>query len=335
MKTFSKYVNMHPTSQLLLTAWVSYTLAHPKVPSSKYLILVLIGGQGSGKSFLCNLLLKLIDPSRSGVQVVPRNAKDLAIAMQGSHMRCIDNTRTISTTMSDYLCMTSTGGTLNGRRLYTDDEEQSISLHGALVINGIGNIVEQPDLYQRCLALELRPISEGQRKSETDLLQEFEADLPVIMGELFQLISEVFRHLPQAEVTSPERMLDFSQWLAAMELADGIPPGIYQQEYSQVINDGQLDSLQSSLLATSVMTFAETLPHECWSGTPAELLKELNQCADRNTQRSRDWPDNPISLSKRLLPLQASLLTQGITVEFTRGKNRKITLTVDGERNES
>jgi energy-coupling factor transporter ATP-binding protein EcfA2 len=336
MRTLRKYLNVHAVLQVLLVAWISYVLAHPKIPSTNYLILLLVGGQGSGKSFLCNLLLRLIDPSKTGVQVLPRNVKDLAISMQSSQLRCIDNTRTVSSNMSDYLCMTSTGGTLNTRRLYTDDEEQSLNLHGALVINGIGNIVEQPDLHQRCLTIELKPIQENQRKSETELLREFEADLPVIMRELFELIANIFKHLPEAEVAHPERMLDFCRWLAAMERVDGHPASCaYQSNYSDVLNAGQLDSLQSNLLASAVLDFAETLKSAGWVGTPADLLEDLNDTVGRNTQRSRDWPQNPIALSKRLLPLQAGLLTQGVSVKFTRGKRRTIAITVTGGQNES
>ncbi len=334
MKTLLGYLNMHAILQLLLVAWISYTLAQPKIPSTNYLLLLLVGGQGTGKSFLCNLLLRLIDPSRTGVQVLPKNVKDLAITMQNSHLRCIDNTRTVSSTMSDYLCMTSTGGTLNSRRLYTDDEEQSINLHGALVINGIGNIVEQPDLHQRCLTIELQSIPENQRKSEIELFADFDADLPVIMRELFDLISKIFKYLPETEVTHPERMLDFCRWLAAMEKVDGAPEGAYQVEYSNAINQGQLDSLQSNLLASAVLDFAETLTAAEWSGTPTELLEELNAIVGRNSQRSRDWPQNPIALSIRLLPLQAGLLTQGVSVEFTRGKHRTITITAHGGQND-
>jgi len=57
-----KYLNLSPMDQFLLTAWISYTLAHPKIASSKYLILVLQGDQGTGKSSLVsNIILPLID----------------------------------------------------------------------------------------------------------------------------------------------------------------------------------------------------------------------------------------------------------------------------------
>lgn len=63
------------------------------------------------------------------------------------------------------------------------------------------------------------------------------------------------------------------------------------------------------------------------SATPALLLGKLNEGADLTIKTSPGWPRNPIALSKRLLPLQAALLSQGLKVELHRGKHRTITLT--------
>ena len=172
----------------------------------------------------------------------------------------------------------------------------------------------------------MRAIKEKNRKSDAEMMKEFEADLPAIMHGLFDLIAEIFKYLPDVEVTHPERMIDFSQWLAAMEMAQGVPVGIYQQEYSNALNQGQLDALMDNSLAAAVIEFADKIDDGEWTGTPAELLYELDMLTTLRTLKSRDWPLNPIALSKRLLPLQAGLLTQGISIEFTRGKYRTITI---------
>ncbi len=80
LKLLKKYVNLNSPNFLLLTAWLSYTLAHPKVSSSKFVILVLLGDAGAGKTFLCEqIIINLLDPSVAGVQIFPKTAKDLAI----------------------------------------------------------------------------------------------------------------------------------------------------------------------------------------------------------------------------------------------------------------
>lgn len=335
LKRLKGYLNLAPVSELLLLAWVSYTLAHPKIPTSKYVILVLQGSQGSGKTSLCkNIILNLIDPSRVGVQILPKNSKDLAIAAQNAHVLCYDNIRGFSEQMADILCVAATGGSLSSRQLYTDTEQQVLYLHVALVLNGIHSFIDQPDLAQRCLPIELLAIPETQRKSEKELVDELNEDLPAIMRGLFDLIAEVFKYLSQAEVTNPERMIDFVQWIAAMEKVNGVPVGTYQAVYSDALCQGQRESLLDNLLAAEILDFAEKFKGREWSGTPCSLLSELNAQATRGTQRSRDWPRNPIALSKRLAPLHAGLLTQGVSVEFSRGKHRKITITKKGDNYE-
>jgi len=91
------------------------------------------------------------------------------------------------------------------------------------------------------------------------------------------------------------------------------------------MQEGQRDTLMSSPLAAAVLEFAERQVHE-WNGTPTELLAELNASVSRETQRSRGWPSNPISLSRRLSPLQAALLAQGIELELRRSKERIVAI---------
>jgi hypothetical protein len=200
-------------------------------------------------------------------------------------------------------------------------------LHVGLVLNGLHRFVDQADLAQRCLPLELRPLVDTRRKSEAELFREFQDDLPAIQRGLFDLIADIFTHLPTAKVVHPERMIDFSTWLAALELVKGVPEGIYQAEFSQALNQGQLDALLDNSLAAAVLDFTAGEGGGNWSGTPAELLALLSERLPWGTQRARDWPQNAISLSKRLLPLQAGLQTQGVIVEFRRGKERRITIT--------
>lgn len=331
-----KYLNLHPVSMMLFIGWLTYTLAHPKVASTKFVILVLQGGQGSGKSSLCNnILLKLIDPSVVGVQFMPNNIKDLSIAAQNAHVLCYDNIRDIKQFMSDSLCVASTGGSMSTRQLYSDADQQVLHLHVALVLNGLHSFIDQPDLAQRCLPIQLQTIPENNRKSETEIVSEFNADLPAIMRGMFDLISKIFKFLPNAEVTNPERMLDFVRWIAAMEKADDVPVGAYQAAYSDALNQGQLNCIQDNLLASAVMGFSKDYLGSSWSGTPEEFLIQLNKQQSLSILRSRDWPQNPIALSKRLLPLQASLFTQGIRVEFSRGKKRNISISLLGEKHDA
>lgn len=327
LNLLKNYVNLDHIPFLLFKAWLSYTLAHPKVSTSKYVILQILGGQGTGKSMLTKLIKRLIDPAVTDAQIFPNNAQDLGIAAQQSHVLCYDNLRDITKNMSDMLCTASTGGTLAGRKLYSNDEQHVIPMHAAFVLNGIHSFVSQPDLAQRCLPLSMKEIPSNNRKSEFDMETDLTRDLPIIQRGLFDLIAKVQLQLPNVVLTSPERMVDFCRWLGAMELVTEARPGTYQDCYSEVLNQGQRDTLLDNPLAASLLEFGEGLGGEEWSGTPTHLLQQLNFNVEARSQRSRDWPDNPVALSKRLLSLQAALSTQGIRVELRRGKERMITIT--------
>jgi hypothetical protein len=174
------------------------------------------------------------------------------------------------------------------------------------------------------------PINNHARKSEVALTEALNRDLPFITRGLYNLIANIFTQLPNAVITNPERMIDFVQWLAAMEIVMNAPTGTFQGLYSDSLQQGQLESLLESTLAVAVMELTKMQSSFDWVGTPAELFGELNLHASKETKRSREWPANPIALSKRLRPLQASLTTQGITLQFSRGKQRTITIKLEG-----
>ncbi len=327
-RLLKQYLNVSDVDFLLLIGWISYTLALPKGPTTAYVIALLQGGQGTGKSWISNVLLRLLDPSAVGVQLFPSSANDLSIAGQHAHVLAYDNMRSFRQLMADVLCIASTGGAISSRSLYTDDRQHVLRLQVALILNGIHDFINQPDLAQRCLPIRTLNIDESARKSYAEMLATFEADLPVIFRGILDLIAAVLQHLPSAVVTHPERMIAFSKWLAAIELATGVPPGVYQAAYSASMREAQLDSLMQNLLASAVVSFAEGIKDGTWSGTPSDLLDELSGPIPPDQLRSREWPGNPIALSKRLNALAASLATQGIDIQFSRGKERLITLTV-------
>jgi hypothetical protein len=326
-----QYIPRDPPTALLIIAWITYTIAHPKEDASKYVILVLLGGEGSGKTSLSKRLQRLIDPTAMGVQTFPRNVQDLAVALRSSHLVIYDNIRTISPQMSDALCVSSTGGMLTGRKLYTDDGQATLNLHGPVILNGIHASIEQPDLAQRCLMVRLPQMAHGDRLPDDVLTAQFEADLPYIMRGLYDLIAEILKHLPTVKVTVPTRMMGFSRWIAAIEKVHGMRPGLYQSIYHDAVSEAQLDAVMDNPIGEALVALMARERCGSWTGTPTELLNDHEEFADRRVQRTRDWPNSPIALSKRLQALHTALAAQGISVQTSRGKTRLITIKKTGE----
>ncbi len=333
-KLLYKYLpNVAATDKLLLLVWIAYTIANPKLSSVAFLILVLLGDQGTGKTTLSKLLSRIIDPRIVGVQVMPLNLKDLVIAAQHAHLLCFDNLRGFRGSTSDILCVMVTGGAVVLRKLYTDDEQHIVYVHVALILNSLHEIINESDLAQRSLPIRLNPLSESDRVSESKLEHDLDIDLPIIIRGFHDLIAEIFRYLPDVEVRHPERMLDYLKWLAALEKVDGAPPGTYQSLYSENLVEAQLEALLANVLAAALFDFAQGR-RNTWEGKPTELLTELNEVTPFAMQRSPEWPKNSIALGRRISSLQASLKTQGIEITQSRGQHRKITVTTTEILNE-
>ena len=322
-----KYLNMGFRDVLMMKAWLSYTLAHPKTDTSKYLMLALMGGQGSGKTVMCkNIIQPLIDPSVAGVQRLGTSTQDLAVALQYSHVTCFDNARTISHGMSDDLCTACTRGMIAQRKKYTDSDLYLIPLHGAVVLNGIHSVVNQADLAQRSLFITLDTIKPENRKTDAAINRELQEDMPKIFRGLLDLIAKVLQKLPEVHLEKAERMAEFSEWLAAMELADNAPEGSYGDFYAELIAEGQLDSLQGNPLAMAVISFANKGGADGWTGTATELLSLLSREVPMETTRRKDWPTTASAFSLALAKLESSLNTQGVFLDKHRGKERQISL---------
>ncbi len=84
-------------------------------------------------------------------------------------------------------------------------------------------------------------------------------------------------------------------------------------------------------LAATIMEFTTDMEGDLWEGTPAELYERLSQMSDFGSQHSRAWPSSAAVLGKRLHGLQAPLLAQGVSLSWTRGKDRLITVRKVGQ----
>jgi hypothetical protein len=322
-------VNVSDTDFILLLAFITYVICHPKIPSTNYIFLVLAGDQGTGKSELTRIVQRFTDPSNLGIQSFPTQAKTLSIQLQHCHLAAWDNMRGISARMSDQLCIAATGGMTSDRTLYTNKGLTLFYLHGAMVFNGIHSFALQPDLAQRTMTINTLRIKETDRRPSEELQKQLAASEASIFGGLLNLSAEILKHLPDAKVLYPSRMIEFVRWLAAYELAVGVEAGTYQKAFDDGIQEAQLDNLLDDPLAARVIEFAESRSDGRWFGTPQKLYEALFCNQLDSAMRGRHIPDNAIALSKRLRALKESLSRQGVHISFTRGKERRIAIEAD------
>ncbi|MEH6638675.1 MAG: hypothetical protein V7717_05335 [Porticoccaceae bacterium] len=323
------FLNVSKHEQLLLVAWMTYTLSHPRENHVSYPLLIVKGGQGSGKSFMCKTILRaLIDPNANGIQIFPKEPKDMAISSLNAFLLIYDNTRKLSYQWSDALCVAATSGVLASRALYTDCDESVVKFHTPIVLNGIHDFIQEPDLASRCVNIQLLTIPPGQRQHEKDIAANFQLLLPSIFRGLLDLIAEIFTVLDSVEVMHTQRMMGYVKWLAAMETVLALQPGELQENYGDNLKQAMLDMIEEDDLTQAVLTFAQRRESQKWTGTPAALLTELEKLPSFNViNNGRLWPQNAIALSKRLGVLQGPLSSQGVEMQLgVRGKHRRIVL---------
>lgn len=78
-------------------------------PSGPFMSLLVEGEQGTGKSFLCEVIKLLIDPNLATRLRLPGEPRDLMIQAKHSRLLMFDNTSGMRTDISDALCTLATG----------------------------------------------------------------------------------------------------------------------------------------------------------------------------------------------------------------------------------
>ena len=148
-----------------------------------YPLLILGGGEGSGKSAFSRILRALVDPNTASLRALPRDERDLFIAANNGHVLAFDNLSSLPSQTSDTLCRISTGGGFSTRKLRTDQDEEIFAAAKPVILNGIEDFVNRADLADRAVFLHLKAIRDEHRRPEAEFWVEFEVELPRIFGD--------------------------------------------------------------------------------------------------------------------------------------------------------
>jgi hypothetical protein len=312
---------------VLVVAWALAVLRD----RGPYPVLALGGEQGSAKTFFCSCMRALLDPNTAPNRTLSREERDLYIAANNGHLIAFDNVSSMPPWISDALCRLSTGGGFSTRQLFTDDEETLFTAMRPVILNGIEDTVTRPDLADRAIILTLEPILDNERRSERDLLAEFEAARPKILGALLDAVATGLKMLPETKLEQVPRMADFVFWVTACEGA------LWEQETFQTAYNANRDNLVQTVLEENPVAGAirDLLASKGeWTGTATQLLNDLNlQDTITGVKRERRyWPQIANQLSGKLRRIAPMLRKSGIEVEFQKSEDRLIELRMPGVR---
>jgi putative DNA primase/helicase len=333
------FINVSSADFPLVAGWMVGALR----PSGPYPILVLTGEQGSAKSTAARVIRSLVDPNASPIRTMPREERDLVIAARNAHALCFDNISDMPAWLSDALCRIATGGGFATRAMYTDFDEILIDVSRPVILNGITNFMTRPDLADRAMILHLPAISDGGRRYESEILAEFEAVRPFLLGALFDAVAAALAGLDAVDLPEPPRMADFARWVVSAEGHGALPwsPGEFMGAYDKNRRGATEATAHDDIIASAIITLIDDVvagswaapvdsPPGCWLGSASDLLEALRNRAPDYIKSSRSFPAAPNALGNRLKRMAPVLRAVGVMVEATKSGTRKWQITKDG-----
>lgn len=276
-------------------------------PDTPYPVLLLTGGQGTGKSFTHRYTRQVVDPNSIPLRRAPRSVDDIPVAAANNYLVCFENMSHLTKDMQDALCTLSTGGGFATRQLYTNFEEAVAEMSRPVAINGISTVVTRPDLLDRTIHLNLPKIESYADVRDID--KKFVEDRPAIFTGLLKLFSDALKILPQVEISSRRRLVDYIKLGEAVHRVLGRTDKFFEL-YEANRSSSLVDSLESS--PASMALYECMQAEETWEGTVQGLLDRLNSGG------SESLPRTARGLSDTLRRMAPALEESGISVEFLK-----------------
>jgi len=293
-------------------------------PFENYIGLALIGEQGTAKTTAARIIKHIVDPDRKTKLSTPKNEEDLIIASKTSKLLFFDNLSRCTQRFSDSLCRLLDGSGLAKRKLFTDEDESVLYASSPVILTSITNPFTYPDLLDRLVVLNLKPIDQKDRRTEEEIFKKLNELHPYILSSLFDLVSSGLRNIAKVNLQSKPRRADFAVWLTACEYDEYLKAEEkLLPAYLSNIENIVTISLDNDPLASTLIEWFES--KEKWEGTVTELKNQILSVTDK--ERKVEIPKASNKFSERLIRLSSFLRKVGINIERKR-TNRGSIITI-------
>lgn len=279
-----------------------------------FMLLLVGGAHGSGKSKLCELAKRIVDPNALEKIRLPKEEHTLALHAAENYLLVYDNASSVRWDMSDAMCALTTGAGFSSRKFYSDNETTTFKNARPVVINGIGEFASRQDLLDRSIPLKLPTMPDGTRMAERAIDGRFAAILPGILGCLFDIVSTALKWHDEVEPPTTIRMADAAQWLAAAEPATGLPTGTFLSALEAGVNDLMTETAVNDPLVIALFKLLDaTGPERRYSGTMGDLFESITRDDFRTAAQ---LPKTPAHLSNALQRLAPGMAKLGLMMEL-------------------
>jgi hypothetical protein len=290
------------------------------IPDIGHPITVPNGEQGGVKSTYCRYHKRIVDPCAVELLTIPKDRNEFVQHMHHNYVIVYDNVRNVPKWFSDEICKAVTGAGNSKRKLYTDDEDVAYNYKRCIQVNGINNVLTEPDALDRSIMLDFTRISDEERREEAEVDAEFEAMRPGLLGYIFDILAKALSIKPTIKLDRKPRMADFSVWGEAITRAMGCKELEFLDAYYSVLERQNVDAVEATLVGPAIANFVSTWPQGVneWEGSPDALLDALRKVAEAFRIDTRDsmWPKKGNSLTRKLKPLLPDL-RQGYNIDIS------------------
>ena len=313
-----KLLNVTEETWPILLGWMVSAL----IPDMPHPILLLGGGQGSGKTTAARFICGLFDASDVPTRSQPRDPETWAISVASGWTTVIDNVSTISDWWSDALCKAVTGDGWMRRTLYTNNDVSVLSFKRVIVLTSIDAGALRGDLGERIVLVDLEPIPQEIRKTETELNRAYQEAHPTMLGALLDLLAKVLNKIETVKLDQLPRMADFARVLAAIDKTlETHSFALYCDQANRIA----CDVVESDPIGNAIVGLMSN--REEWIGTSSDLLSAL-----KPEDAGRDWKVTPRGFASKLKRIIPALGIQGIKItppsRNDRPRNYRIETTV-------
>jgi hypothetical protein len=297
-------------------------------PTGPYPLLYITGEQGSAKTTHSKLVADLADPRKAPLLMGAPSKKDLAVIGVGVRLVGFDNVSGVRPHLSDMLCQLLTGAGHRDRKLYSNADQNVLEMKLPVHMNGIGNVITRPDLQDRTLVVELRPIAPGERRPDEDFWADWEGARGRIFGAILDGIGSALANYRSIKFDALPRMADCARWVEAAGKAYGWEQG----SFIEAMEGGQAELAEGSVEGEPVLQELIDLVTEKgeWKESSAKLLQTLAARRDDDAGLPHNWPKQPDQLTKLLKRFEPELRRRGIEFQVIRkpggNRNREIHL---------
>jgi hypothetical protein len=284
------------------------------IPDIGHTILTTYGPKGAAKSFLLELIKKLVDPSKPVLLTLQKNIPEFIQQVNHNYLAFYDNVKYIPYWLSDEICKAVTGIGHTKRELYSDDEDIIYEHRRCISLNGINVALIEPDALDRSIFIELSTIDDEDRRKEEELLAEFERIKPKVLGYILDIIAKAMQIKPTLRLPTLSRMADFTEWGEAISRAMGYDRMSFIRVYNENRNEQNIIAVNENLVSSIFVKFwadyrSKNGYNSVFTGSPEVLYRELVAFAEENEIKinGQQFPRAPNILVKKLNAVRSNL----------------------------